>query len=608
MPKPEKPEKKDKRPRKSLEYWKRRAEARMYEEMEKAEGSADTVSRVYAMAARYLMDKADQVFDRYQTTEKLSEAEAVQMLNSMDNIEDMNELERKLTEDGSEEAMRSLERLKNTGAYGSRIGRLGELLNQVNDLMSNIYKQDVKETRGILSEIASDSYLKTMYDHQQRIGIGFSVAHLDKKRVDKVLNMNWSGKHFSERLWGNTQKLGQRVKEEMVVGALTGKTEREMAEDISKEFGRGNMEARRLIRTESCYVASEVNAEAYEDADIEKYLFLATLDLRTSPVCRELDGKRFPVKDRQPGVNCPPMHPWCRSTTIAIVDEEYLKDMTRSMRDPETGQTEQVPLSMTYKDWYKKYVEGNDETPKYTKEETAEADIAIYKEPSARRTKNNPNSEYDSEDISKKKFKNIEPQGSVFEKNEEVISSDDYLNNNVNEPEAQEKTVIKSDSKYEDITSKLIDNDKKEQSEIIMKNSIDINGVTYNVDGIHVLLDPDENEKRIAALLSGVIGGAIEIWPRINKPKGIKTPDFFFRGEKTDLKTIEKVNNDSLYNACHKKKKQASCFVFDISKVDMSKDEAEEQAKRLFKRDGTKFVKTVYLVKGDEVFLILERK
>lgn len=359
MPKPEKPEKKDKRPRKSLEYWKRRAEARMYEEMEKAEGSADTVSRVYAMAARYLMDKADQVFDRYQTTEKLSEAEAVQMLNSMNNIEDMNELERKLTEDGSEEAMRSLERLKNTGAYGSRIGRLGELLKQVNDLMSNIYKQDVKETRGILSEIASDSYLKTMYDHQQRIGIGFSVAHLDKKRVDKVLNMNWSGKHFSERLWGNTQKLGQRVKEEMVVGALTGKTEREMAEDISKEFGRGNMEARRLIRTESCYVASEVNAEAYEDADIEKYLFLATLDLRTSPVCRELDGKRFHVKDRQPGVNCPPMHPWCRSTTIAIVDEEYLKDMTRSMRDPDTGQTEQVPLSMTYKDWYEEYVEGN---------------------------------------------------------------------------------------------------------------------------------------------------------------------------------------------------------------------------------------------------------
>lgn len=356
MTKPEKPEKKDKRPRKSLEYWKRRAEARMYEEMEKAEDSADTVSRVYAMAARYLMDKADQVFDRYQTTEKLSEAEAVQMLNSMDNIEDMNELERKLTEDGSEEAMRSLERLKNTGAYGSRIGRLGELLNQVNDLMSNIYKQDVKETRGILSEIASDSYLKTMYDHQQRIGIGFSVAHLDKKRVDKVLNMNWSGKHFSERLWGNTQKLGQRVKEEMVVGALTGKTEREMAEDISKEFGRGNMEARRLIRTESCYVASEVNAEAYEDADIEKYLFLATLDLRTSPVCRELDGKRFPVKDRHPGVNCPPMHPWCRSTTIAIVDEEYLKDMTRSMRNPETGQTEQVPLSMTYEQWYKEYV------------------------------------------------------------------------------------------------------------------------------------------------------------------------------------------------------------------------------------------------------------
>ena len=347
---------------KSVEYWKRRAEARMYEELEKAEDTAGIIAKVYAKAARYLMDKAEHVFDRFKITECLTKEEALSLIGSLSNVEDTEELIRKLEADGSEEAQETLKRLRNTGAYGSRIQRLGEMLKQVNKIMTSVYGQELKEVTGVLSEIASDSYLKTIYDLQQRINTGFSVAHIDQKRIDKILRMNWSGEHFSKRIWNNTQKLGQTVKEQILEGALTGKTEREMADEIAQEFGKGAKVARRLVRTESCHVSSEVNAEAYEDSDIEMYLYLATLDLRTSEVCRELDGKRFPVSDRQVGENYPPMHPWCRSTTIAIVDEEYLKDMKRTYRDPETGRNEKVPLTMNYNEWYKRFVDGTEST------------------------------------------------------------------------------------------------------------------------------------------------------------------------------------------------------------------------------------------------------
>lgn len=342
---------------KSVEYWKRRAEARMYEELEKSEKTAGLLSKVYAKAAAYLMNKADKVFDRYQTLEKLTEEEALSLIRSLSDPDDINELMNKLEADGSEEAQATLRRLKNTSAYGSRINRLGEMLRQVNDLMTSVYGQEVKAVEGVLSEIASDGYLKTMYDLQQRINVGFSVAHIDKKRIAKILDTNWSGMHFSKRIWNNTQKLAKTVKEQILEGALTGKTEKEMSDVIAQGFGKGSGVARRLVRTESCHVASEVNAEAYEDAGVEMYLFLATLDLKTSEICRSLDGKRFPVKERQTGVNYPPMHPWCRSTTIAIVDEEYLKDMKRTYRDPETGRNAQVPLNMSYDEWYKKYVD-----------------------------------------------------------------------------------------------------------------------------------------------------------------------------------------------------------------------------------------------------------
>ena len=184
---------------------------------------------------------------------------------------------------------------------------------------------------------------------------------MNDKMVDRILKSKWSGKNYSKRIWSNTQALANDVQEELLINFLTGRTDREAAEVIRNKFGTGAMEARRLIRTESCFVAGEMTAKAYEEADIERYRYVATLDLRTSQICRELDGKVFLLKDKKAGTNYPPMHPWCRSTTIATWSDEELAGMKRRARDPVTGKTYTVPANMTYKEWYKQYVEGKPE-------------------------------------------------------------------------------------------------------------------------------------------------------------------------------------------------------------------------------------------------------
>lgn len=136
------------------------------------------------------------------------------------------------------------------------------------------------------------------------------------------------------------------------------KADREVAEIIQNKFGKGASKARRLVRTESNYLTTELNFKAYEECGVEKYQYLATLDLCTSEICRGLDGKLFLVKDRKAGVNCPPMHPWCRSTTISVVDESLIAKMQRSAIDPATGKRIKVPRSMNYEKWYDKYVRG----------------------------------------------------------------------------------------------------------------------------------------------------------------------------------------------------------------------------------------------------------
>ena len=83
-------------------------------------------------------------------------------------------------------------------------------------------------------------------------------------------------------------------------------------------------------------------------------MFVATLDSRTSEICQSMDGKVFDYKDREEGVNYPPLHPNCRSKTRAYLGEEAEKTLKRRARDPKTGKTE-IINNVSYKDWIKKY-------------------------------------------------------------------------------------------------------------------------------------------------------------------------------------------------------------------------------------------------------------
>ncbi|MDD6788891.1 MAG: minor capsid protein, partial [Lachnospira sp.] len=109
----------------------------------------------------------------------------------------------------------------------------------------------------------------------------------------------------------------------------------------------------------------QADMAARKECDIRRYMYLATLDMKTcAETCGKLDGRIFLVKDQKPGYNCPPMHPWCRCTTLAILSDEWIKTQTRRARDPKTGRTFKVPLSMTYGEWKKKYLDSDASKPK----------------------------------------------------------------------------------------------------------------------------------------------------------------------------------------------------------------------------------------------------
>ena len=67
-----------------------------------------------------------------------------------------------------------------------------------------------------------------------------------------------------------------------------------------------------------------------------------------------------------------------------------------------------------------------------------------------------------------------------------------------------------------------------------------VNGVTYKVDGRHVVLHPTEQEKKVAMVLSEKYGKSVEFVPQIVFPQGIQTPDYMVDGDRIE-KQIEEL-------------------------------------------------------------------
>lgn len=346
-------------PKKSNAYWERRKAQNMFCYMEDADQAADEISALYLKASRHISAELDAIFERYRKKHHLSEAEAYRLLNQLHDKTSINELKEALRADKADRTKADILAELESPAYQARLERMQQLQNQIDLTMQNVYQQEKLKNTSHYVDLANQAYYKSIFDIQQRTGLGFSFNVVDAKAIDRVINSKWSGENYSKRIWRNTQALAQDLKEELLINLVTGRTDREAAEIIQNKFASGSSEARRLVRTESNNLANQMEMKSYEECDIDWYLYVATLDLRTSSKCRELDGKRFKVCEQQPGKNCPPMHPWCRSTTICDITEEELAGMERRARDPVTGKTEKVPATMTYDEWYKKHVANN---------------------------------------------------------------------------------------------------------------------------------------------------------------------------------------------------------------------------------------------------------
>lgn len=341
---------------KNKDYWTKRKANLIYEQMDKAEKQADNFDEIYKQSKDYLDKQINKVFDKFQRDYGLSERDARQVLKNMKDQKDLNELRKVLEARPNDPNIQRLLADLDSPAYSYRMKRLERLSDDLDRMRESIYHSEKKGSDAFYSDLMKDSYYKATFDLQQQTGLAYSFSSLPETEIKRLRGLKWTGEAYSDRIWSNTGALASSVKDELLVSLMTGRSVRDTAQAIAERFEVGQNNARRLVRTESAFFHNQMELLSYEDAEITKYRFVAVLDRRTSHICQEHDNKVYDTDKAVPGINYPPLHPWCRSTTIAHDEDADYSKLERRARNPETGKTELVPADMTYKEWYSKYV------------------------------------------------------------------------------------------------------------------------------------------------------------------------------------------------------------------------------------------------------------
>ncbi len=238
----------------------------------------------------------------------------------------------------------------------ARISKLEAVKAGIEFEVHNLYVEYLdSELQLTLNDILDESYYRTIFDIQQFQGYGVSFTRLSPFLLESLLEFPWSGKNYSEKIWGHVRDFSGKLENVLTAGIIQGKSNQKMASELAKAADAEYKNAIRLIRTETNFIANAGTSEAYTEYGVKKYKFLATLDFKTSEICRSLDGMTFLLSEKKVGVNYPPMHPHCRSTTVPDIPD---LEGTRIARKAD-GSSYYVDRNMKYTDWYDQYVKSD---------------------------------------------------------------------------------------------------------------------------------------------------------------------------------------------------------------------------------------------------------
>lgn len=170
---------------------------------------------------------------------------------------------------------------------------------KMSKLIIDISKGEAASQEKIIEELLSTVVKET-----------FSFYNYNKgfKDIKKIIEDNFKGKHFSERIWSNEKEVANHL-DKKVKDFLKGKVNvNQIRKDIEKTFNASAYNSKRLVETEVSRVSSNAFDRYCEETGVKKVRYNATLDSKLCDDCGKYHDKVFDIKDKLET----PRHPCCR--------------------------------------------------------------------------------------------------------------------------------------------------------------------------------------------------------------------------------------------------------------------------------------------------------
>ncbi|WP_230711328.1 phage head morphogenesis protein [Enterococcus sp. SMC-9] len=207
----------------------------------------------------------------------------------------------------------------------AKVNRLLQMRTDIfNELASAMIKKDAT---GKFNNRLEDIVNRTYNSNANALGylLGGDVSPLPKAELDAIMNYPWSGKTFSNRLWGNVSKLEQNLSKAVTNAIASGeglaeslKTTRgnsEIADMFKLESSKFDNAIENLVRTEYSHFAVEGIKASFKATGVPAGQVFTAEDERVCSICGKKHKQVVEEGDE------PPYHGRCRCTLMPKMPE-----------------------------------------------------------------------------------------------------------------------------------------------------------------------------------------------------------------------------------------------------------------------------------------------
>lgn len=193
------------------------------------------------------------------------------------------------------------------------IKSLEDNIDKVEEMVSS------EQIKRVVMDIVQTSFFTKIYENELKFNMNF----IPRSKVTKFLQES-----AFDRIKGMTKEISERIKTILTIGIKEGKSipklKKEIADIFDKNISRGEMIARTEIISTEGKAVREVATQSGLEGKLE---WVATLDDKTCPKCRDLNGQKVGKNQKfktslaggWEGYN-PTVHPSCRCALNFIID------------------------------------------------------------------------------------------------------------------------------------------------------------------------------------------------------------------------------------------------------------------------------------------------